>query len=384
MFNDFQGNLIIIFDSCYSGGMAKGTDISPDKNGIDGDHKVVLMSSRADKKSGSDYYLKELCVHGVFTHYLWYALTHPEKDDRVSAEEAFHNAKKYSWELQLRQDSQIRDNYLTEDDSIEHCYFSPTPLNKNYLSGEGGSSIHIHAYDSIGRHVGIKGSSIENEIPGAYYSGPDFHPEVITILNKSSDVTYKIQGTSDETFNFTLTQSTETKATTVTYLDVPITETTEATVAVSKTNPTYTMEIDNNGDGITDYTNEPDSIETIGDVSETKTCKVQITSNPSLQDRPSIVHVNGNYYIAYQSHEKGYAIYIKEFDSNWNFKKKVEVASGSAYYDSPSLLFANNKLYCNHVRTCLLFTIRTVISTWLTNHGKKAMETSSSRNSILI
>jgi len=47
-------------------------------------------------------------------------------------------------------------------------------------------------------------------------------------------------------------------------LDVPITETTEAAVAVSTANQAYTMEIDNDGDGITDYTKEPDSIETIG------------------------------------------------------------------------------------------------------------------------
>ena len=33
---------------------------------------------------------------------------------------------------------------------------------------------------------------------------------------------------------------------------------------MSKVNHTYTMEIDNDGDGTTDYTNEPDSIETIG------------------------------------------------------------------------------------------------------------------------
>jgi hypothetical protein len=78
-------------------------------------------------------------------------------------------------------------------------------------------------------------------------------------------------------------------------------------------------------------------------------CKVQITSDSSLQDRPSIVYANGNYYVAYQSHEKGYGIFLKKFDSNWKFKKKVEVVSGSAYYDSPSLLFANNKLYVAYI-----------------------------------
>jgi hypothetical protein len=78
-------------------------------------------------------------------------------------------------------------------------------------------------------------------------------------------------------------------------------------------------------------------------------CKVQITTDSSLQDRPSIVYANGYYYVAYQSHEKGYGIFLKKFDSNWKFNKKVEVVSGSAYYDSPSLLFANNKLYVAYI-----------------------------------
>jgi parallel beta-helix repeat protein len=79
------------------------------------------------------------------------------------------------------------------------------------------------------------------------------------------------------------------------------------------------------------------------------TCKVQITSEPSDQDRPSIVYANGFYYVAYQSLEKNYGIYIKKFDSQWNFEKKVEIVSGSAYYDSPSLAFANNKLYVAYI-----------------------------------
>ena len=78
-------------------------------------------------------------------------------------------------------------------------------------------------------------------------------------------------------------------------------------------------------------------------------CKIQITSNSSLQDRPSIVYANGNYYVAYQSHEKGRGIFIQKFDSQWNSKEKVEVVSGSAYYDSPSLAFANNELYVAYI-----------------------------------
>ena len=78
-------------------------------------------------------------------------------------------------------------------------------------------------------------------------------------------------------------------------------------------------------------------------------CKVQITSDPSDTDRPSIVYANGFYYVAYQSIEKSHGIYIKKFDSLWKFKKKEEVVSGSAYYDSPSLAFANNKLYVAYI-----------------------------------
>ncbi|NQE53620.1 Cell surface glycoprotein [ANME-1 cluster archaeon GoMg3.2] len=79
------------------------------------------------------------------------------------------------------------------------------------------------------------------------------------------------------------------------------------------------------------------------------TCKVQITSDPSDTDRPSLVYANGFYYVAYQSIEKSHGIYIKKFDALWKFKKKEEVVSGSAYYDSPSLAFANNKLYVVYI-----------------------------------
>ncbi|RJS73754.1 hypothetical protein CW714_02620 [Methanophagales archaeon] len=89
---------------------------------------------------------------------------------------------------------------------------------------------------------------------------------------------------------------------------------------------------------------------------ETVICKVQITSNLSLQDHPSIVYANNNYYVAYQSWETSYPglehgrdIFIKKFDSNWNFIRKVQVTSSRHYHDNPALLFANNKLYVAYV-----------------------------------
>ena len=89
---------------------------------------------------------------------------------------------------------------------------------------------------------------------------------------------------------------------------------------------------------------------------ETVICKVQITYDPSLQDHPSIVYANGDYFVAYLSRETSYPglehgrdIFIKKFDSNWNFIQKVQVTSSRHYQDSPSLLFANNKLCVAYV-----------------------------------
>ena len=84
-------------------------------------------------------------------------------------------------------------------------------------------------------------------------------------------------------------------------------------------------------------------------------CKVQITSDPSMQDRSSIVYANGYYYVAYQSWETGSSyngdIFIKKYDSSWNFVKKMQVTSETSYQDNPSLTFANNKLYVAYVST---------------------------------
>jgi len=78
-------------------------------------------------------------------------------------------------------------------------------------------------------------------------------------------------------------------------------------------------------------------------------CKTQITSDPSMQDRPSIVNANGDYYVAYQSWETGSSyngdIFIKKYDSKWNEIKKEQITDNPYYQDSPSLVFANNELY---------------------------------------
>ena len=128
--------------------------------------------------------------------------------------------------------------------------------------------VNLHMYDSSNNHVGLdEYGNPETEIPYSIYTqdeNGDF--EGIIIIDFDSDDFYKvmIEGTGNGKFNLTSEIIGHDKKQKIAYLNVPVYTNTVATVAVSTSNPTYTMEIDNNGDGTTDYTNEPDSIETIG------------------------------------------------------------------------------------------------------------------------
>ena len=121
--------------------------------------------------------------------------------------------------------------------------------------------VSIHAYDSQGKHAGVNATGgIDLEIPGTYYTGPDSESERIVILGQSEDIIFQIEALDMGEFDFTLTKSTGTKTTTITYMDVPIIETTIAMVDMIGENPNYTMEIDDNGDGTVDNTTDPTHI----------------------------------------------------------------------------------------------------------------------------
>jgi hypothetical protein len=151
-----------------------------------------------------------------------------------------------------------------DERDVDRCPdYGPCDKSRDRITGVIWCPANLHAYDSQGRHVGVNAQGdIDLEIPDAYYSGPDSETESIVIFDQTEDITFKIEALDTGAFDFTLIQNSDTKTTNVTYLDVPITETTEATVDVSQANPTYTMEIDKYGDGTTIETKKPDSIET--------------------------------------------------------------------------------------------------------------------------
>ena len=150
------------------------------------------------------------------------------------------------------------------NDELGKDRFDYWGLSETSLTATLSCPANLHAYDSQGRHVGLnEQGGTDLKIPNSYYFGPDVEPEGIVIFNQSENIIFEVGALDEGEFNLTLTQSTATKTTMVTYMDISITETTEAMVDVSEENPTYTMEIDDDGDGTPEHTTPPDSIEVI-------------------------------------------------------------------------------------------------------------------------
>jgi parallel beta-helix repeat protein len=136
---------------------------------------------------------------------------------------------------------------------------------------------HLHTYDSQGRHTGLNASGgVETNIPDSFYTGrynysdPN-ETETILLYNTTEEYRFEIianlteeEKTSSEieSFNFTVEQEREDRRTTISYLNVPLTGNTTATLPINLTTTAYTMEIDCGGDGETDETRDRDFIET--------------------------------------------------------------------------------------------------------------------------
>lgn len=114
-----EPTVIMILDSCHSGGMAEDTDIAPDKTGVDTEKTIVLMSVRADEEGLQTYHTS------WFTHRLHKALANfadpvvdTDRNSKVSIEEAFAYAENQAfWKH-----PQMMDHYLTFADNSAQCY----------------------------------------------------------------------------------------------------------------------------------------------------------------------------------------------------------------------------------------------------------------------
>jgi len=135
--------------------------------------------------------------------------------------------------------------------------------------------------DSQGRHTGIDSSgNILREISHSYYIGdyggmnlegiilhdPTEEYKLTVTLKNGSIVpktkSLQIQDLKIGSFNLSIKNQKADSLTTISYYNITVTENTTATVNLNKTTTNYTMEIDYNGDNITDETKDPDSLET--------------------------------------------------------------------------------------------------------------------------
>nr|QNO56395.1 hypothetical protein EIIOIEJP_00002 [Methanosarcinales archaeon ANME-1 ERB7] len=81
--------------------------------------------------------------------------------------------------------------------------------------------------------------------------------------------------------------------------------------------------------------------------------KVQVTTKSSRQYRPSITYANGYFYVAYFSMETdNLDIFVKRLDSNLNLASwKEQITTKSSYQSYPFITFANNQFVISYAST---------------------------------
>ena len=140
---------------------------------------------------------------------------------------------------------------------------------------------NLHIYDSEGNHVGVTPSgSVVTEIPNVYYSGHNVYPEMVIILDSSESMNISVKGTGQGTFDLIGQVSIAGTITLVEYKQVPITRNTIAWIDIDPSNLDYTLRVDEDGDGNTDFTVQPTSTLMDSDNDGTPDSQDQCTHEP--------------------------------------------------------------------------------------------------------
>ncbi|MBU0757631.1 MAG: hypothetical protein KKF44_06180, partial [Nanoarchaeota archaeon] len=133
-----------------------------------------------------------------------------------------------------------------------------SPNGPKFLSGFLKSPADIHVYDSSSNHVGVNGLLVEENIPGLYYyTGPENEPESFALYG-DDDYTVVLEGNGNGLVNFNLYfYDPEKGGIVLKYEDIGFEETTIAAISVDS-DSLFEMEIDHEGDGVTDDIVFPD------------------------------------------------------------------------------------------------------------------------------
>ena len=129
-------------------------------------------------------------------------------------------------------------------------------------SGTVHSPVNLHAEDQYGRHVGLNSTGgVEIEIPGAYYSGPDSHPQVIKIYDPSLDIRFYLEGTDKGNFTLEIETNNGSQVAIAQYNNVSVTNQSIAIVNAYSTGINPTMYFDSEGDGFMEMNMPPTSFQ---------------------------------------------------------------------------------------------------------------------------
>jgi PKD repeat protein len=274
-------NIGIVFDTCYSGGFCTETDesrthldligIYTDEGGIDimdNTQQIILMSSRSEYET-----IVSKGVPMLFTDFLIRAFTtaresaNKDDDPRISLQEAYDYAndncairKEYmfNWEEDeegnLRPtEERIRNHPVISDNYDGEFYLSDKVIN-NYWDISAKSPIHVHVYDSQGRHTGFNPDNLfDNEIPGSYYSGPT-GDETIIFFDPSllDEIRFEVEAFEEGEFDLVLNQFINGETSSKGFRNIQITENSVGYITMSQEGIQNELSLDIDGNDVID------------------------------------------------------------------------------------------------------------------------------------
>ena len=147
-FKNFDGRVLSIIESCHSGGMVWKTDedSGDNKEGIKGDNKVILTSSKVEESSYTWWWADRGYWLSKFIYSLLQAFRYKREsadkndDNQVSISEAFSYIDDDLGFLFIHQHPQMVDNYLSRESNNKEFFisdsFTPYGTSKSDKIGE--------------------------------------------------------------------------------------------------------------------------------------------------------------------------------------------------------------------------------------------------------